>query len=195
MHNNLLIVILLLSHLIINGKTDCGKSEVFQSSKGNLDDYDQHVASKNGIHRKAHRRLLEVPKSRMLDTKKAILKRVHGKSEVFQSSKGNLDCYNQHDTTCQLLNIDTFNEKSPSIMFADTFSGRFGNQLLGYVVLYQLQLQTGIKCYITKETKDFLLKFFTPESVTLSVFNETFCNWKRIHFKPYVGHFAGKVLS
>ena len=121
----------------------------------------------------------------------------HSTNKMLESFNllGPLDCYNQHDTTCQLLNIDTFNEKSPSIMFADTFSGRFGNQLLGYVVLYQLQLQTGIKCYITKETKDFLLKFFTPESVTLSVFNETFCNWKRIHFKPYGGHFAGKILS
>ena len=191
MHTNLLTVIfVLLSPVIIVGKTDCGKSEVFQSSKGNLDDYDD-VASK-----KAHRRLLEVAKSRILDTKKAISMGVHGESEVFQSSKGNLNDYNQNVTstikTCRLLNIDTFNEKSISIMFADTFTGRLGNQLLGYAVLYQLQIQTGIKCYITKETKDFLLKFFTSESVTLSVFNETFCNWKRIHFKPYVGHFAGK---
>ena len=69
--------------------------------------------------------------------------------------------------------------------------GRFGNQLLGYAVLHQLQVQLGVKSYITKETKDLLLEFFTPESVTLPVFNETFCNWRNIQKKPFTGSFRG----
>ena len=78
---------------------------------------------------------------------------------------------------------------SPSIIFGEP-QGRFGNQLLGYAVLHQLQVQLGIKSYISKETKEFLLRFFTPESVTLPIFNETFCNWKDIRFTPYNGPFV-----
>ena len=90
---------------------------------------------------------------------------------------------------CHMLNHDTFNLESPTIMFGEP-QGRFGNQLLGYAVLHQLQEELGIKCYITKETKDFLLKFYTPESITLPIFNETFCNAKDIRFIPYNGPFA-----
>ena len=80
---------------------------------------------------------------------------------------------------------------SPSIMYGEA-KGRFGNQLLGYSILHQLQVQLGVKSYITKETKDLLLEFFTPESVTLPVFNETFCNWRNIQKKPFTGSFQGK---
>ena len=38
-----------------------------------------------------------------------------------------------------------------------------------------------------KDTNEFMLKFFTPESVTLPVFNETFCDWKNIKLMPYNG--------
>ena len=100
---------------------------------------------------------------------------------------------NENAQTCQMLNSDTFNHESPSIMFVEP-KGRFGNQLLGYLNLYQLQAQIGVKSYITRRTKDSLLNFFTPESITLPVFNETFCNWRSIEFMPFNGHFVGKYL-
>ena len=100
---------------------------------------------------------------------------------------------NENAQTCQILNSDTFNHESPSIMFVEP-KGRFGNQLLGYLNLYQLQEQIGVKSYITRRTKDSLLNFFTPESITLPVFNETFCNWRSIEFMPFNGHFVGKYL-
>ena len=34
-----------------------------------------------------------------------------------------------------------------------------------------------------------MLQFFTPESLTLPVLNETFCNWNDINFEPYNGPF------
>ena len=100
---------------------------------------------------------------------------------------------NENAQTCQMLNSDTFNHESPSIMFVEP-KGRFGNQLLGYLNLYQLQEQIGVKSYITRRTKDSLLNFFTPESITLPVFNETFCNWRSIEFMPFNGHFVGKYF-
>ena len=100
---------------------------------------------------------------------------------------------NENAQTCQILNSDTFNHESPSIMFVEP-KGRFGNQLLGYLNLYQLQEQIGVKSYITRRTKDSLLNFFTPESITLPVFNETFCNWRSIEFMPFNGHFVGKYF-
>ena len=100
---------------------------------------------------------------------------------------------NENAQTCQMLNSDTFNHESPSIMFVEP-KGRFGNQLLGYLNLYQLQAQIGVKSYITRRTKDSLLNFFTPESITLPVFNETFCNWRSIEFMPFNGHFVGKYF-
>ena len=96
-----------------------------------------------------------------------------------------------NNQVCQILNTDTnFNHESPTIMFCEP-KGRFGNQLLGYLSLYQLQEQIGVKSYITKKTKEDLLNFFTPESITLPVFNETFCNWKSIDFLPFNGPFVG----
>ena len=100
---------------------------------------------------------------------------------------------NENAQTCQMLNPDTFNHESPSIMFVEP-KGRFGNQLLGYLNLYQLQTQIGVKSYITRRTKDCLLNFFTPESITLPVLNETFCNWRSIEFMPFNGHFVGKYF-
>ena len=97
----------------------------------------------------------------------------------------------ENTQACQILNSDTFNHESPSIIFAEP-KGRFGNQLLGYLNLYQLQAQIGVKSYITRKTKDYLLNFFTPESIILPVFNKTFCNWRSIEFTPFNGHFVGK---
>ena len=100
-----------------------------------------------------------------------------------------------NNQVCQILNTDTnFNHESPTIMFCEP-KGRFGNQLLGYLSLYQLQEQIGVKSYITKKTKEDLLNFFTPESITLPVFNETFCNWKSIDFLPFNGPFQGKKFD
>ena len=100
-----------------------------------------------------------------------------------------------NNQVCQILNTDTtFTHESPSIMFCEP-RGRFGNQLLGYLSLYQLQEQIGVKSYITRKTKDYLLNFFTPESITLPIFNETFCNWKSIDFLPFNGPFVGKQFD
>ena len=100
-----------------------------------------------------------------------------------------------NNQVCQILNTDTtFTHESPSIMFCEP-RGRFGNQLLGYLSLYQLQEQIGVKSYITRKTKDYLLNFFTPESITLPIFNETFCNWKSIDFLPFSGPFVGKQFD
>ena len=38
---------------------------------------------------------------------------------------------------CKKFKLSDFDEKSPSIMYGEA-SGRFGNQLLGYAMLYQL---------------------------------------------------------
>lgn len=38
---------------------------------------------------------------------------------------------------CKKFKLSDFNEKSPSIMYGEA-SGRLGNQLLGYAILYQL---------------------------------------------------------
>ena len=122
-------------------------------------------------------------------------------NEFFRQAKENVEkfycqsenCVNDNVIqTCHILSPENFNLDSPSIMYGEP-KGRFGNQLLGYAVLHQLQVQLGVHSYITKETKDFLLEFFTPESVTLPVFNETFCNWRNIQKKPFTGSFQGKL--
>ena len=64
-----------------------------------------------------------------------------------------------------------------------------------YSVLNQLQKQLGIKAYISKTCQKYVQAFFTPESVTVPVLSEVFCNPEDIKSRlyPYSGPFKDLV--
>jgi hypothetical protein len=94
--------------------------------------------------------------------------------------------------SCKQFDRTTFNKNSPSIIYGEA-AGRFGNHFLGYIVLLQLSRQLGVDAYINKECHNYMLQFFTPESVTMPVLNETYCNIKDMVFQPYHGPFRDLV--
>jgi hypothetical protein len=102
------------------------------------------------------------------------------------------DSCNNIIQTCKQFDKTTFNKNSPSIIFGEAH-GRFGNQFLGYIVLLQLSRQLGVDAYINKECHNYMLQFFTPESLTMLVLNETYCNSKDMIFQPYNGPFKNLV--
>ena len=63
------------------------------------------------------------------------------------------------------------------------------------MVFVQLRQETGIQTYITSLCKYYVEAFFTPESVTLPIIDEVFCNWQEIvdRLEPYDGPFADLV--
>ena len=59
------------------------------------------------------------------------------------------------------------------------------------------QEQLGIQAYIDEFCQEYILAFFTPESVTLPVLSETFCNPEEFksHLKPYDGPFKDLITD
>lgn len=94
--------------------------------------------------------------------------------------------------SCKNFDYATFNKNSPTIIYGEA-AGRFGNQFLGYMVLFQLRRQLGVDSYINKEAQNYMLRYFTAESVTMPVLNETFCNSEIMRFQPYNGPFKDLI--
>ena len=81
------------------------------------------------------------------------------------------------------------------VFFIGEGRGRFGNQFLVFSVFNQLQKQLGIQSYINEECRRYVEGFFTPESVTVPVLSEVFCNPEDIKSRlyPYRGPFKDLV--
>jgi len=76
--------------------------------------------------------------------------------------------------------------KSPSIM---TYfpGGRLGNMLTTYLTLYWLKLEFGYDTYYEKEAYYFLDKIFTNINGTVSVLEDSLCDWHQFGFRKYEG--------
>lgn len=87
------------------------------------------------------------------------------------------DRYERHSEDCHNFDLSKFGLSDPSI-FRFRAAGRLGNHLIVYALLMYAKVALGAEAYIEADTKEFLLKVFTEESVRLPVFSETFCNWR-----------------
>ena len=74
-----------------------------------------------------------------------------------------------------------------TVIFSEAF-GRLGNSLLAYAFLYQLSVGLGVDAYVSKSTRDLLLRYFTPDSIKLASLEETFCNPGDIQWEFYAEH-------
>ena len=63
-------------------------------------------------------------------------------------------------------------------LFTGEGFGRFGNQLMIFMIFLQLKKQLGIDSFITKECQNYVKAFFEPNVVTklLPVLSEVYCN-------------------
>lgn len=88
---------------------------------------------------------------------------------------------------CKQFRRQDYGPDSPTVLYGIA-SGRLGNQLLRYGVMYQMGKHLGAQSFINAELKKYLSAFFEEGGVELPVLEETFCNPEDIPWEPYRGH-------
>ncbi len=66
---------------------------------------------------------------------------------------------------------------------------------MGYALLQHFRHRLGVDAFINRECRKYLLKVFTPDSITVPAIEDVYCNWKSMPFEGYHGHIRDALTN